>query len=106
MLHQAEGPRKGRIKGGCAICGDLEHWKNECPERNTEKDKKFSGGRGGKVNSGRGKSKGGKADGGVGDGINSAEVGSNTLRALDCARCKAAAKLSSCAGCRDSGTYS
>ena len=53
-----------------------------------------------KVNYGRGKGKGGKTDSGGGDGNNSAEVGSNTLRALDCARCKAAAKLSSCAGCK------
>merc|ERR1711867_399294 len=55
-------------KGGCAICGDMEHWKNECPDRNTERDRKFSGNRGGKANSGRGKGKGGKQDSSGGDG--------------------------------------
>ena len=98
--ERGEGKGFPKGKGGCAICGDMEHWKNECPDRNTERDRKFSGNRGGKANSGRGKGKGGKQDGSGGDGTKSVEVGSNTLRALDCARCKAAAKLTSCAGCK------
>ena len=101
--EQDTGGGKGipRGRGGCAICGDTGHWKNECPDRNTDKDKKFGGGRGGKTNSSRGRGRVDKADGDGGGGGSAAEVGSNTLRALNCARCKAAAKLASCAGCKN-----
>ena len=87
-----------RGRGGCAICGDEGHWKNECPEKNTDKDRKFGGGRGGNTNSNRGRVRGVKGDNG--GGVSTVEVGSNTLRALDCARCKSASKLTNCAGCK------
>ena len=32
---KADGKGKGKSKGGkggCAICGELDHWKNECPQ--------------------------------------------------------------------------
>ena len=86
-----------RGRGGCAICGDEGHWKNECPLKNTDKDK-YGGGRGGNTNSSKGRVKGVKGD--SGDGVSCVDVGSNILRALDCGRCKAASKLTSCAGCR------
>ena len=38
----------GRKKfDGCAICGSEGHWKNECPEIGTSKDRSSSGNRGG-----------------------------------------------------------
>ena len=81
-----------RGKGGCAICNSEDHWKNECPEKGSAKDKRS----GRKANSLRGGQSSGGAGGG---GAVSAEVGSNTLRAQECPRCKAASKLSYCAGC-------
>ena len=87
-----------RGRGGCAICGDVGHWQNECPDRFSEKDKRSGGGKGGNNNSNRGRGKTGKGDSGA--VASSGEVGSNTLRALDCQRCKASSKLYSCAGCK------
>ena len=90
---------KGR--GGCAICNGEDHWKNECPEKGSAKDKRS----GRKANSLRGNQggrggQGGQVSGGGGvGGAVSAEVGSNTLRAQECPRCKAASKMSYCAGC-------
>ena len=94
-----------RGRGGCAICDSLDHWKNECPERFSDKDKRAGAGRGNRSNnSSRG---GGRAGRGQGGGAAaSVEVGSNTLRALDCARCKASSKLSSCAGCKKTSNIS
>ena len=89
-----------RGKGGCAICDSLEHWKNECPDRFTDKDKKAGPGRGRSNNSSQGGGKSGRGQGGGGGAAASVEVDSNTLRALDCARCKASSKLSVCAGCK------
>ena len=74
----------------------------------TLRDKKFQGGRG--VNKEQGRSKSGQGVGvhggdGVGSGpgggaVTSAGVGSNTLRPLECPRCKYSSKLSLCAGCK------
>ena len=76
-------------RGGCAICNELDHWKNECPLKGTTSDKKHMGN---KV-SNRAKKQG--------NGVN-VDIGSNTLRALECQRCKAASKLTFCPGCRRS----
>ena len=94
-------PPKG--PGGCAICKALDHWKNECPQRNTSKDTK--GGAGGRaVNStNRGMKQGGQAGAGgqtSGGAVAVGDIGSNTLRALDCQRCKLASKLTVCPGCK------
>ena len=40
-------------KGGCAICSSQDHWKNECPDLGTFRDKKFAK-KGGSSNSTRG----------------------------------------------------
>ena len=96
-----QGGRKN--KDGCAICGSSGHWWKDCPDKGTEKDKKFSGGKGSKTNStrGRGIQSGGHGGSPDGDGGTvSAGVGSNTLRPLECPRCKYSAKLTSCAGCK------
>lgn len=102
-------PAGGR--GGCAICQSQEHWKNECPDLGTFMDKKFAkkggssnstrGGRGGGQGGG---ANGGGANGGGGGGTAAADVGSNTLRAVECPRCKASSKLSFCAGCKASSS--
>ena len=109
------GNQSGRKKfDGCAICGSDGHWKNECPEKGTSRDKRSGGGRGGSTNSTRIRSKGGKGGGkggGGGDGSGGAadgdgghstgaDIGSNTLRPLECQRCKFSSKFSSCAGCK------
>jgi len=75
----------------CKICDSPDHWKNECPERGSNKDKNHRGGN----NSNRGAvvSKSGSR-------VSGHEVASNTLRPLECSRCKYSAKLSSCAGCK------
>ena len=77
-------------KGGCAICGGMDHWKNECPDRGSYKDQKSNGNYknnniGGKRNS---------------NSSISVDIGSNTLRALECLRCKGARKLTHCPGCK------
>ena len=70
-------------KNGCAICGNPDHWKNECPEKNTAKDRGF-GGRGGR-------------------GPPSGSVNSNQLRSQDCNRCKFAPNnINNCIGCKKS----
>ena len=109
------GNQSGRKKfDGCAICGSDGHWKNECPEKGTSMDKRSGGGRGGSTNSTRIRSKGvkgGGKGGGGGDGSGGAadgdgghstgaDIGSNTLRPLECQRCKFSSKFSSCAGCK------
>ena len=88
-------------RGGCAICQSEDHWKNECPDRGTDRDKR-AGKKGGsystRVRQGaRGGQGGGNSGGG---GSVTAEVGSNTLRAHECPRCKASSKLTYCAGCK------
>ena len=77
-------------KGGCAICGGMDHWKNECPDRGSYKDQKSNGNYknnniGGKRNS---------------SSSISVDIGSNTLRALECLRCKGARKLTHCPECK------
>ena len=92
----AGGGHVPRGPGGCAICKALDHWKNECPERKTSRDTRA--GDGGKtVNSTA--VAGGQTDGGV-VAVADGEVGSNTLRDLDCQRCKLASKLTNCPGCK------
>ena len=89
-------------QGGCHLCGETGHWKDECPGKdrkfgkktNHSKGKKTSGGGGG----GGGKS--GGAGGVSGDGVVAVDIGSNTLRPQECMRCRYASKLSSCAGCK------
>ena len=96
------GGRGRRAKDGCAICESLDHWKNECPQKGTVRDKKFSGGKGASNNSTRGKGGGGGGQQvGSGDGGTlSGGVASNTLRPLECPRCKYSSKLTNCAGCQ------
>ena len=77
-------PSGRKSSGGCAICGDKEHWKNECPDRDTCKDKKSQK----QSNITKSQSK------------MSGDLASNSLRPLDCTRCKFASKLTSCAGCK------
>ena len=110
--QRAENREKGG-KGfdGCAICGGLDHWKNECPEKGTDKDKKAGGGRGGSTNSSRGRGQGKssrRGDGRVdsGGGSVGGDVGSNVLRSLECPRCKYSSKLTSCAGCKKTSNIS
>ena len=91
------GTRAGADRGnfgyrdGCAICGSRDHWKNECPDKGTDKDRFSNRGRDGGQARGRG---GAQADG---------VVHSNQLRRSECNRCKYAAKnISSCIGCKKS----
>ena len=92
---------KGR--GGCAICQSMDHWKNECPEKGTKKDSRTGGNKivnsTTKNNRNGGKGGGGNSDGGA---VADREVGSNTLRAQECQRCKFADKLTFCPGCKKS----
>ena len=81
-----------KLKGGCAICKEDGHWKNECPLKGTGRDNK--------TNKSGIKVQGKQGNDSSGSGVISAGVGSNTLRALECQRCKAAHKLSFCAGCK------
>ena len=97
--------RGGRRSDGCAICDSPDHWKNECPDKGTDKDKKYSGGRGASSNSGRGRGQGarkvpGRGDSWSGGGSVGGDIGSNVLRPLECPRCKYSSKLTSCAGCK------
>ena len=87
-------------KNGCAICGDREHWKNECPLRGTDRDR-FTNSRGrGKGSAGRGGGQGYGRDGAQIDGF----VQSNQLRSSDCNRCKYAGKnISTCISCKQTG---
>ena len=87
-------------KNGCAICGDREHWKNECPHRGTDRDK-FTNSRGrGRGSAGRGGGQGNGRDGAQVDGV----VQSNQLRSSDCNRCKYAGKnISTCISCKQTG---
>ena len=84
-------------RNGCAVCGDRNHWKNECPDKGTDRDR-FNGRRGGQppVRGGRqGRGRSVQADG---------EVNSNQLRRAECNRCKFANKnQSSCVGCKKNG---
>ena len=81
------------FRDGCAICGSRNHWKNECPDRGTDKDRFHSRGREGGQGQGRGR---GAAPV---DGM----VQSNQLRRSECNRCKFAAKnIPSCLGCKKS----
>ena len=88
------GSDRGRFSygDGCAICGSKDHWKNECPDKGTSKDKFTT--KGGRY--------GGQARGGGGaqaDGV----VQSNQLRKSDCNRCKFASKnISCCFACKKS----
>ena len=79
------GGRKSR--DGCAICGSSSHWWKDCPDKGTDKDKKFGGGKGAKANSTR-------------DKVTAGGVHSNTLRPLECPRCKYSSKITYCAGCK------
>ena len=84
------GGRGFKGPGGCAICGGSDHWKNECPDRGTDRDKRSGKKGAGSTNFGKGKKGVGRttgAGGGSGDGI-AVDVCSNTLRPLECLRCK------------------
>ena len=87
-------------RNGCAICGDKNHWKNECPHKGTDKDR-FSQGKGkDRGPTGRGGGQGSGRGGAQADGI----VQSNQLRSSDCNRCKYADKnIQTCFGCKQSG---
>ena len=61
---QSDGQSVRKRFDGCAICGSDEHWKNECPDRGTSRDRKSGGGRVGNINSTR--VRGGDGDGGSG----------------------------------------
>ena len=74
----------GKRNSGCAICGSEDHWKNECPDRGSNRDRKA------KTNKGAA----------TGAGKNNVDVGSNSLRPLECQRCKFSSKLTKCAGCK------
>ena len=50
--------------GGCAICGKMDHWKNECPSNPAGVKGASKGGGGGKASGGKGG--GGKQGGGKG----------------------------------------
>ena len=86
------------FRNGCAICGDMNHWKNECPQRGSDKDT-FGGNRGrgrggqpGRGGGGYGRGQGPQAEG---------AVNSNQLRSADCNRCKFAPNnLTNCVGCK------
>ena len=39
-LYKMSDQRGGSDRGGCAICKDTDHWKNECPLKGSYKDKK------------------------------------------------------------------
>ena len=87
------------FRNGCAICGEKDHWKNECPNRNTSKDRNVSGGRGG-----RGPPQAGGGQGGRGGAGQDGSVNSNQLRTADCNRCKYAPNnITNCIGCKMSG---
>ena len=81
--NKAGGGAKGFVpdfKDGCAICGNPEHWKNECPDKNTAR------------NRGRGR------------GPPFGSVNSNQLRSQDCNRCKFAPNnINNCIGCKKTG---
>ena len=56
-------------KNGCAICGDRDHWKNECPQKGTDRDR-FTNSRGrGRGSAGRGGGQGNGRDGAHADGV-------------------------------------
>ena len=55
-----------RGRGGCAICDSLDHWKNECPERFTDRDKRAGAGRGRSNNSSQDGGRPGRGQGGGG----------------------------------------
>ena len=85
------GRRKSDFGDGCAICGNKDHWKNECPDKGTAKDRFHNKGRDG----GQGRARGAQQADGV--------VQSNQLRRSECNRCKYAAKnIPSCLGCKKS----
>ena len=111
--QRALGTGGGQVRknDGCAICGSLDHWKNECPNRGTDKDRKKRGNahsaRGGRGVRGGGQHGGGGGQhGGKGDGNLHGDVASNTLRPLECPRCKYSSKLTSCAGCKKTSNIS
>ena len=70
---QGTGGWQFRRNDGCAICGSLDHWKNECPDLGTDKDKKKRG-RANTTRGGRGV-KGGGQQGGVGGNMGVKEMG-------------------------------
>ena len=84
-----------KSKGACAICHESDHWKNECPLKGSSRDNKPGGRSGNKLKRSLNQNSA-SADGTV------YEVGSNTLRALDCQRCKTSNKLNHCPGCKKS----
>ena len=84
--NQGRGKDTGKYR--CKICNSPDHWKNECPDRGSDKDRKY-----------KGSSNHGKNNDGIAVGV---KVASNTLRPLDCSRCKYSSRLSSCAGCKKS----
>ena len=88
------------FKNGCAICGNPKHWKNECPDKGTDRDNLWHGGPRGR---GRGPppGKGGGYGRGQGGAQSDGAVNSNQLRTSDCNRCKfAPSNLTSCIGCK------
>ena len=89
-MAKGETSSRKDYRNGCKICGDTDHWKDECPEKGTGKDK-FADSQI-KSKNGQNKNKRGqKSDFGV---------NSNQLRKADCNRCKYASKnQSSCIGC-------
>ena len=83
------------FKNGCAICGNPEHWKNECPEKNTSKNRNFGG---------RGNTRAPPTHGGQGAVQTDGAVNSNQLRCAECNRCKFASNnISTCIGCKMNG---
>ena len=103
--EQRSGSRGLGGQGGCHLCGETGHWKDECPGKDKKVGKKTNHSKGKKISGG---GAGGKAVGGVGgasgDGAVAVEIGSNTLRPLECMRCRYASKLGSCAGCKKSSS--
>ena len=85
-------------RNGCAVCGDRNHWKDQCPDKGTGRDRFTNSRRGGQPpdrGSGQGRGRAVQADG---------EVNSNQLRRAECNRCKFASKnQSSCIGCKKNG---
>ena len=57
---QSDGQSLKKRFDGCAICGSDEHWKNECPDRGTSRDRKSGEGRGVNTNLTRVRGKGGR----------------------------------------------
>ena len=107
---QGKGGGKGRggtdrakfvpdYRNGCAICGDRSHWKDQCPDKGTDRDRFVNGKRRGQAQGrggGQGRGRAVQADG---------EVNSNQLRRAECNRCKYAGKnQSSCIGCKKNGS--